>query len=106
MIGGVPLRPEAERDLEGHASFLGGKSAGLDDRFLDAVIQSVRQIASMPGLGSPYESSRPELAGLRIRPIVGFENYLIFYRTVGAGVEIFRVLHGSRDVERALASDS
>jgi toxin ParE1/3/4 len=28
----------------------------------------------------------------------GFENYVIFYRTVEQGVEIVRVLHAARDI--------
>ena len=94
--------PVAERDLENHALFLAGKSPGLDDRFLDAARQTFQDIAQMPGLGSPYESLRTELAGLRIRPVVGFERYLVFYRSAGASVEIIRVLHGSQDIDRAL----
>ena len=31
--------------------------------------------------------------------IAGFDNYLIFYRPTERGVEIIRVIHGSRDIE-------
>ena len=31
--------------------------------------------------------------------VKGFEDYLIFYRPIDDGVEIFRVLPGKRDIE-------
>jgi len=32
----------------------------------------------------------------------GFDSYLIFYRPIAEGVEIYRVLHGARDLRRLL----
>jgi toxin ParE1/3/4 len=59
----------------------------------------------MPGLGEPHESSNPRLAGLRVGRVEGFEKYLIFYRHVGDSMEIVRVLHGARDIDRVLGSE-
>ncbi len=43
--------------------------------------------------------SRDELAaGIRSFPT---GNYIVLYRVVGENVEIVRVLHGRRDIERA-----
>jgi toxin ParE1/3/4 len=98
----ILLRPQAERDLENYAAFLAGQSAGLDERFLDAARQTFQEIAQMPGLGSPYESQQPELSGLRFRSIIGFERHLIFYRTADTRIEIVRVLHSARNLDRAL----
>jgi plasmid stabilization system protein ParE len=33
--------------------------------------------------------------------VKGFENYLIFYRVIRDRVEIARVMHGARDLERS-----
>lgn len=38
--------------------------------------------------------------GIRQWRLPGFENYLIFYRPLDDGVEILRVLHGARDIQR------
>jgi toxin ParE1/3/4 len=56
----------------------------------------------MPALGSVWESDHPELAGLRVLPIRGFENYLVFYRSMADRIEIVRVLHGARDLDSLL----
>jgi toxin ParE1/3/4 len=29
-----------------------------------------------------------------------FMNYLIFYRPIGGGIDVLRVLHGARDIDR------
>ena len=34
-----------------------------------------------------------------------FRNYLIFYRELPDGVEIVRVLHGARDIQRILENE-
>jgi len=43
--------------------------------------------------------------GLRRWPVPGFRNYLIFYRPTETGVNIVRVLHGSRDITAALQEE-
>ena len=37
--------------------------------------------------------------------IKGFENHLIFYRPSEDGVDIIRVLHGARDIEKVFEED-
>ena len=41
----------------------------------------------------------PELEGVRMWRIAGFDRYLIFCRPAESGVEIIRVIHGKRDIE-------
>lgn len=61
------------------------------DRWLDAVEQRFRILATQPHAGR----ARPDLApNLRFLPV---GNYLIFHRPIENGVEIARVIHGSRD---------
>ena len=57
-------------------------------------------------MGERWESANPRLAGLRVWRIEGFPKYLIFYRLVTGGIEIVRVLHGARDIDRVLESDN
>jgi plasmid stabilization system protein ParE len=46
------------------------------------------------------------LAELRFLPLFSpFAKYLVFYRPVANGIEIFRVLHGARDIEGILAGE-
>lgn len=39
---------------------------------------------------------------MRLSPLPGFHNYLIFYRETEETVEILRVVHGARDYERIM----
>ncbi len=60
----------------------------------------------MPGIGERRESRNPRLHGLRIWRVEGFENHLIFYRPADDGIEIVRVLHGARDIDRIFAEEA
>jgi len=42
----------------------------------------------------------PALANMRCWSIRCFKNYVIFYRPISEGIEVIRVLHGGRDIER------
>lgn len=44
----------------------------------------------------------PELRGLRLFRVTGFEKILILYRPLDQGVEILRVIHGSQNVRRLI----
>jgi toxin ParE1/3/4 len=90
---------EAENDLVSHFVFIGRQSVRNADRFLRAADQACQTLATMPSLGSPCDSSRPALAGLRIWSIRKFPKYLIVYRPLADGIEVVRVLHGRRDIE-------
>lgn len=59
---------------------------------LTAIDNKSRLLARSPELGRP----RVELApGLRSFPVAP---YVIFYRITSRGIEIIRILHGSRDI--------
>jgi toxin ParE1/3/4 len=75
-------------------------------RFLDAVEESVRQLLSMPQMGTPRTLKNRDLEGLRAWPVKGFEEIYIFYLTDGETVRVIRVLHGRRDLERILRQES
>jgi hypothetical protein len=57
-------------------------------------------------MGGLFESSRQELAGLRVFPVKGFSSFLLFYRPTAHGIELVRVLHGARDAPRVLEEDT
>ena len=56
-------------------------------------------------MGERHESPHPRFAGLRVWRIQGFPNHLIFYRPIDGGIEVVRVLHAARDIDRALESE-
>lgn len=75
-------------------------------RFVDAVEATVRRVAKSPGLGSlrfAYELSIP---GLRATTVGRFP-YLMFYVEGADSVDVWRLLHSSRDIPTTLQeSDS
>jgi toxin ParE1/3/4 len=92
-------RAAALQDLDNLAAFIGQDSPNAALRFLEAAEREFKSLAGMPGLGSIWESSNPQCAGLRMWPIPGFANHLIFYRETKKAIEVIRVLHASRDIE-------
>ncbi|MBV9851333.1 MAG: type II toxin-antitoxin system RelE/ParE family toxin [Armatimonadetes bacterium] len=94
-------RPEAKRDLMDAADHI-AEHGGFDasDRFLAATEATFRKLALMPGMGVVRNYGNPELPGLRMWPVPKFAKYLIFYMATETRLEIVRVLHGARDIER------
>jgi toxin ParE1/3/4 len=56
------------------------------------------RLAALPSLGPAVPFQSPIVQGMRVWRVEGFERYLIFYRSVAAGVEVVRVLHAARDI--------
>ena len=103
MTSHYRVLPAADRDLDELAAYL-ETEASLETalRFYDAASSTFARIAGMPSIGERWSSSHPRLAALRVWRIEGFENHIVFYRPVDDGIDIVRVLHGSRDIDRAL----
>ena len=67
------------------------------NRTIQAIGRKCLDCAELPGMGR----RRDDLAlGLRS---ISHGNYLIFYRLVEDGIQIVRVLHGSRDIPSEFA---
>ena len=91
---------EAANDAITIAEYLADQSnLNTSDRFLIATTRAYRQLASMPGIGSPRNYG-PEFPGLRLWPVPRFPKYLIFYQATETDLKIIRVLHGSQNIGR------
>jgi len=96
------ISPAADRDLDDQIAYFAGEAGReIALRFYAAAAATFEKIARMPGIGERRDSPKPRLAGLRVWRVEGFEKHLIFYRPSDEGIEIVRVLHGARDVDRA-----
>jgi toxin ParE1/3/4 len=102
----VGRRPAANRDLVAiyrhHARRAGLRVA---DRFFAEAEATFARLARMPGMGTRYEPDEPLYADLRYFPVSRFRGHLVFYRAVPGGIEVFRVLHGARDIHGILAEE-
>jgi toxin ParE1/3/4 len=95
------IRPLAAKDLEKIVRYLDEQSALAGDRFLEEFFHATNLLAERPGMGS-LRRTRGRLKGLRSWPLDKFDSYLIFYLPVDVGIEVVRVLHGARNIDREL----
>lgn len=87
------VSPLAEEDLEEIWSFVAERDVEAADRLIDEITGRFDHLLAYPEAGR----ARHELmVNLRSLPV---KRYVIFYQPTDDGVEIFRVLHGSRDVQ-------
>ena len=99
------LRPQADQDLDQQAYYL-ATEAGPETghRFLVGLLAKPSPCSRpSPRRGWPLRLRNPRLASLRVFRISGFEKVLVLYLPVSSypvssGVEIVRVIHGSRDL--------
>jgi toxin ParE1/3/4 len=68
----------------------------LRDGYLKALTRAFELLAENPGVGRSRNDIRPGLRSFLCR------RHLIFYREGSGGVEIIRLLHASRDVDRVV----
>lgn len=100
--GGAPPLSRIERlpgavdDLIAIWAYVAERDVDAADRLIDRIGDRLRMLSGSPMIGTP----RPELAGDLRSFVVG--RYVLFYRPVGEGVVLVRVLHGARDLRAAL----
>lgn len=99
------VSPEAQADLDLLHAYISADNPEAADQVLEAALATFKALGKMPGMGQPRTLKHSELSGLRSFRVEGFRNYLIFYRPAAAGVEIVRVLHGARDLDRLFSDD-
>ncbi len=86
------ISPEAEQDLLDIWLYIAEDSPIYADRFLDRLEEKVFNLAEFTKIGI----DRPELAlDLKSFPV---DRYVLYYRTNTDGIDLVRVLHGSRDI--------
>jgi len=97
------VRPSADRDLEEQAYYYATEgSPELGRRFLVAARETFALLATQPEMGWRRRLKHPVLESLRAFRVSGFERVIILYRPVPGGVDILRVVHGSRDLQALL----
>lgn len=102
----VVRRPTANRDLVSIFRHL-ARQAGMRvaDRFFAEAEATFARLAGMPGIGAPYRPDEPLYADLRYFPVSRYRDSLVFYRPIPGGIEVYRVLHGARDIDGILKEE-
>ncbi len=95
------VREQAWGDLEELGAFIARDNPTVAAEVVRHLRHSFEQLARMPQLGRLIKKIKTR-EQLRMWLSPAFRNYLIFYRELPDGVEIVRVLHGARDIQRLL----
>jgi toxin ParE1/3/4 len=84
--------PAAEEDLIELWCRIARDNLQQADRYLDTIETKLQLLATAPRIGRIWDETQP---AIRVLP---FDNYMLFYRDSGRGIELIRVIHGARDV--------
>ena len=94
----VVLRDLARNDVDQAVDhYLAEAGAAVALAFIDAAEATLRRIAELPGSGSPRYAHELDIPDLRFLPTDRFP-YLIFYVEREADIDVWRILHGARDI--------
>jgi toxin ParE1/3/4 len=85
--------PRARKDLSDIFQYIADTDFEQAVKFLKLIDEKCQLLAKFPEMG---RARHELLINLRSFP---FKTYIIFYQPIENGIEIFRVLHGSRDIE-------
>ena len=105
MKARVAFRDAAIRDVHGVVTYLAEESAGVAERFVDALQSATRRLAEHPEIGHALPTRIRPLAGLRTWPVPGFPDILVVMIASRRRVSVLRVLHGARDLPGLLESE-
>lgn len=96
------FRSSAQDDLRAILDHLADASGDIDEalRFVEGIVGRCQRLAELPGAMGTDRSEL--LAGMRSTPHRG---YVIFFRYAPGQIEIIDVLHGARDVLRAITGE-
>jgi toxin ParE1/3/4 len=91
-------REQANRDVDDALAYYlteAGEAVALG--FIDALEKAYSHIGRQPATGSPRHAHELNLPGLRAWPLTRYP-YLVFYVEHLDHIDVWRVLHGQRDI--------
>ena len=98
------LRPKADEDLDQQAFYLATEaSPETGHRFLMAAHETFALLSTQPQMGWLLRLRHTRLESLRVFRISDFEKMLVLYVPLPSGIEIVRIVHGSRDLTAFLS---
>ncbi len=94
----VVPREQANRDVDDViAHYLGEQAERAALGFVDALAQAYAHISRHPATGSTRYAHELNVPGLRVWPLARYP-HLVFYVEQPGHIDIWRVLHGQRDI--------
>ena len=93
----------ADRDLADQVEHIAEEHPAAARRYLLAVERAFERLLEMPEMGVRRAFNGRRLEGVRMWPVPGFNNFLIFYRVTQRSVQIVRIVHGAQNIPRVLS---
>ena len=94
--------PAAVVQMENIYAWIAIDSAIHADRFLDRVSLTLDMLGGHPHMGQPWRTRRRGLKGVRKFPVRDFPSYLLLCRVEPDSLNLIAVIHGSRNLPRAV----
>jgi len=86
------ISPEAEQDLIDIWLYIAEDQPVNADHFLERLQEKAQKLAEFTDLGVDRVDLAPDIKSFPV------DRYLLYYRPSDQGIELVRVLHGSRDI--------
>lgn len=87
------LSRQAEQDLEDIWTYIAQQNQLAADKQIAQILNRFPMLAQFPDMGKKRDDLMKELRSFPVKP------YVIYYTKITDAIEIFRILHQSRDVE-------
>jgi toxin ParE1/3/4 len=97
-VSGYLVLPAAIADIEDIYVYIALDSPDTAARFPAACDETFRWLAQSPRAGRIFRGKQTR--GVRVWPVAGFPNHLIFYRVRSGMIVVLHVLAGMRDLDR------
>jgi toxin ParE1/3/4 len=92
-VARVTRRPQAAADILEIWDFIAEDSMLEADRWIDRLDEKLNLWAMQPRIGRLREELAPELRSMP------FGRYVVFFMPLPDGIDVVRMLHGSRDTD-------
>ena len=89
----VTRRPQAEADILEIWAYIAEDSIVEADRWVDRLDESLLLWATQPKMGRTRDELSPGIRSL------AFGRYVVFFESLLDGIDVVRVLHGSKDLK-------
>ena len=97
MLSPSQFSSQAWDDMRSIVAYIASDNPDAAARFVPALEATYDKLAVLPSMGSVRHFRQQDLQEVRMLPVTGFENYLIFYTTFRTHVKVLRILHAARD---------
>lgn len=94
------IRPAASLDIDEIVDYLVEENTSAAQSFIKELQQCFELLSENPKIGVQRQYRTAALSNMRMFPLKKFSTYLVFYLSDDETIDIFRVLHGQRDIER------